>query len=155
MLGKLIDFTSSKPELVNKNSFSFCRYTLSVLIWLSLILQSKELVIFVTLVFGVSFLLTVKSAPMIMFFDWTFARIIKSPKILVDATDIRLAHLVAFIFGLINIVLLYTFPRIGWSTVFIFAIVKTISAFGYCPASKLRACLTKKGCCSIVKKCSF
>jgi len=65
----------------------------------------------------------------------------------------KFAHGLGTIFSLIIVLFLYFIHlKTGWILVAIFAILKTISAFGYCPASKIYSCMKKGGCCSISRK---
>ena len=44
-------------------------------------------------------------------------------------------------------------PVGGWYGLLAFCLLKTIAALGYCPASKLFACMQKGGCCALTRRC--
>lgn len=63
-----------KPVEIPNGSFNFCKYTISLMLWCSLVLQSKVIVLtcFVILVF--SALIKVKNAPLVFLYTNTFDR---------------------------------------------------------------------------------
>jgi hypothetical protein len=146
--------TQYKPVTVSKEGFAFCRLGLAILLWLSLILHLKPLLLFVFVMLLFAAILKVQKAPMILFYDWTIGRLRKSPGVILNESAMRFAHATGTFFCLVCIILLYFVnERIGWAGVFIFAVIKSVSAFGFCPASKLCECVTgNRGCCSFLKK---
>jgi hypothetical protein len=142
-----------KPVSISKNAFAFCRYTIAVLVWLSLIFQIKWLIILVFLILTLSAVLKIQKAPMIVFYNFIFGKVIKSKEEILNENAMSFAHTMGTILSLICLLFLYFINSyIGWIFVFAFAVLKTISAFGMCPASKLYECMGNKNCCAFVKK---
>jgi len=50
------------------------------------------------------------------------------------------------------LLLYFVNEQVGWIAVLIFALLKSISAFGFCPAAKLYECATNDSCCAFIKK---
>jgi|APSaa5957512622_1039677.scaffolds.fasta_scaffold93404_1 hypothetical protein len=96
----------------------------------------------------------VKNSPLVQLYSQSIEKIskLKSKKILVNEKAIRFAHIIGTIFSGICIIALLFRENIGWGIVFIFAIIKTISAVGICPASKLYDCMNSGSCCTFLKK---
>lgn len=141
---------------VSKGGFLFCRIGVMLIVWIGYFLGNKELILLSFIILLLSAISTVKFAPMIMFHDYTIGLFYKGKKEVLNVKAMRFAHTLGTIFAGICVILLYFGPeRIGWIVVLFFAIVKTISAVGFCPASKLYTCITKKGgCCALTsKKC--
>jgi hypothetical protein len=140
-----------KPVSISKASFAFCRYSMALMVWLSFFLKSEILLGFVLLIFLLNALLKVKRAPLIRLYDITVNRIKKAPEILVNEHSLFFAHSLAAVLSLICLVLVMTVhnDRI-WYSVLAFALLKTVSALGFCPASRLYECLLGDNCC--VKK---
>lgn len=142
-----------KPVSVSKAAFAFCRISLAVLIWLSLIFHSKSILLFVFFIFVLSAILKIKRAPMIYFYSQTIDRIFKSRDEVLNEHAMAFAHKTGSVFSFICLVLLFfVSEKVGWTAVFIFALLKSISAFGFCPASKLYECSTNDSCCAFAKK---
>ena len=137
-----------KPVSISKASFAFCRYSLAVLVWLSFLLMSKIILGVVCFIFLLSAIFKVKKAPMIKLYDYTFQRIHKRKEILVDENSIFFAHILGLFMAITCFVLVCIIHNnVIWYTVLAFSILKTISAFGFCPASKLYDCMLNGNCC--------
>jgi hypothetical protein len=145
--------TTIKPVSVSNGAFIFCRTSLAALLWISFIFQLKWLLIIVFLIFIFSAILKVRRAPMILFYTYTFNRILPSKKVMLDENAMRFVHFLGASMAFIALLFIYIiYAPIGWGFLFFFAILKTVSAFGYCPASKLYSCALSGGsCCSIIK----
>jgi hypothetical protein len=142
--------TRYKPVTISKEGFAFCRFGLTVILWLSLFFHSKLLLITVLLTLLLSAILKVQRAPMIVLYEQTAGRLRKSKEVVVNEAAMRFAHFTGAFFALVCLLLLeFANARSGWAAVFIFAIVKSISALGFCPASKLYECATGGSCCTI------
>jgi hypothetical protein len=138
---------------VPKAAFIFCRYSVAILVWLAFILKIRWLVVLVFVILALSAVLKVRRAPMILIYSWTVNKMFKSKEELLNEKAMRFAHTLGTIFALISIIFLYFGNiQIGWIIVFVFAIIKTISAFGFCPASKLYSCSTNGSCCAFLKR---
>ena len=66
-----------------------------------------------------------------------------------DVTAMRFAHGTGALLGLGVLAAILRHPRGGWVALACFCALKTVSALGFCPASKLFACLRKGGCCAL------
>jgi hypothetical protein len=142
-----------KPVSISNASFAFCRFSIAVLVWLSFILSSKEVLAVVCAVFLFSAIFKVKRAPMILLYDYTFQRFHPRKEVLVDQNSIFFAHMLGLALALTCFILVYTFPGSKiWYSVLAFAILKTVSALGFCPASKLYECTLNGNCCVNRKK---
>lgn len=142
-----------KPVSVSKSAFIFCRYGIAILIWLSLILRLKLLLIVTFFIFLLSFLFKVKRSPMIWLYEYTINYLFPSKEEWLNEHAMRFAHLMGAVLNGICLILLYGVnDRAGWIAVFIFALLKSISAFGFCPAGKLYECATNDSCCRFIKK---
>ncbi len=142
-----------KPVVIPSAAFAFCRYSMAILIWLSLFLHSKYLLVFVLIIFLLSAIFKIKKSPMILLYSYTVNKIIKSKDEILNEHAMRFAHLAGSFFSLICLLLLFFVnEKAGWIAVFIFALLKTVSVFGFCPASKLYECATNDSCCAFIKK---
>jgi len=142
-----------KPVSVSKAAFAFCRYTIAILIWLALILKNKPLILLVFAILALSAILKIKRAPLILFYTYTINKIFPSKNELLEEKAMRFAHTLGTTLALICIIFLYLInEKVGWIIVLIFAILKTISALGYCPASKMYSCMMSGGCCALTKR---
>lgn len=140
-----------KPVTISKASFAFCRFSIAVLVWLSFFFTSKAILALVFLIFLFSAVLKVKNAPMIRLYDITFQRFHKNKKVMVDENSIFFAHIVGLTMSLLCFVLVCSISVNSiWFVVLGFAVLKTVSALGFCPASKLYDCSINGNCC--VKK---
>ena len=137
-----------KPVSIAKNSFAFCRYGVAILVWLSFIFHSVVILEITAFIFLLSALLKVQRAPFIVLGNLTLNKVKKSPEILVNENAIFFAHCVGFLFSGFCIVIVYTVHGSGaWFSVLAFAVLKSISAFGFCPASRLYDCALNGNCC--------
>lgn len=137
-----------KPVTISKASFAFCRFSIAVLVWLAFLLNSKILLGIVCLIFLLSAILKVKNAPMIRLYDLTFQRFHNRVEVMVDENSIFFAHMVGLTMSLLCFVLVCTITsNLVWYVVLGFATLKTISALGFCPASKLYDCSINGNCC--------
>ena len=137
---------------VSIGGFIFCRYSIAILIWLAYIFAVKELMVATFIILFLSALLTVKRAPMILLYTYTIDKIFKSKNEFLDLRAMRFAHSLGAILSLIALGLLYGgFEQVGWTFTLVFALLKTVSALGFCPASKLFGCVTDDACCTFIK----
>ena len=142
-----------KPVSIPNGAFIFCRYTIAVLLWTTLIFHLKWLVLVVFLILSFSALLKIKRAPLIVLYSYTVNLLIKSKEVMLDENAMRFMHTLAALLALICIVLLYFVNDLaGWIFLLMFATLKTVSALGYCPATKLYSCVLSSGsCCAFIK----
>jgi len=145
--------TKYKPVSVSKSAFAFCRYSIAILVWLSLILKIKWLLVVVFLVLALSAILKIEKAPFILLYKYTIGKIVKSKEEILNENAMRFAHTMGTVLSLICLLFLYFVNvDLGWIFVLVFAVLKTISALGVCPASKLYECMGNKTCCAFAKK---
>ncbi len=145
--------TKYKPISVPKTAFAFCRYSVAVLVWISFILKIKWILIVVLLILAISALLKIQKAPLVLLYQYTVNKIIKSKEEILNEHAMKFAHTMGTILCLLCLIFLYFVnENIGWGLTFLFAILKTISAVGMCPASKLYDCMGNKNCCAFIKK---
>ncbi len=140
---------------IPKASFNFCRYSIALIVWISFIFKIKILLVIVFLISIFSAIFTIKRAPLIYIYSNTIGKIFKSKNEFLSIASMRFAHsLCSFISGICVIILYFGNESVAWALVGIFAILKTISAIGLCPASKIYSCATNKNstCCSFLKK---
>jgi hypothetical protein len=79
----------------------------------------------------------------------------KSKNEILNVKAMRFAHILGSILSGACVVLLYSgLNYAGWILTGILAVMKTISALGFCPASKLYVCMSSGGCCSLSRKIS-
>jgi hypothetical protein len=70
----------------------------------------------------------------------------------VDRCGLRFAHILGTTLGVVCVALLYAVGgRVGWGAVLVFAVLKTVSAVGLCPASRLYSCMAGGKCCAFLK----
>jgi hypothetical protein len=138
---------------VESAGFAFCRWGVMILVWIALIFHIKLLIVLSFFILLLSAIIGIKNAPMIFLYRYTFGKIFKSKYELLNVRAMRFAHILGSLLSLACVILLYFGnENIGWVVVWVFAIMKTISALGFCPASKLYVCMSKGGCCSFSKK---
>ena len=149
---------STKMAVVPKKAFTFCRFIICILLWLSTILLFFDIkwVIFIPFVIMLlSGILTVKRAPLIVLYKVLFDRDNKSETDVLNVNSIRFSHYVGATFSLIVILFLYVFKvnLVAYIFIGILTVLQTTAAFGYCSAQKLYECLVLgNNCCNLGKK---
>lgn len=133
--------------IVQKNAFVFCRYSVAAMIWLSLLLQNAWVLLAVFVILLLSALLTVRRAPMILLWTWTLGRIVPSEEVALDVDGMRFAHGLGAALALAALAMVWHDNPFAWWFVVFFALLKTTSALGWCPAEKLYRCLLQEGGC--------
>lgn len=148
---EVISMANIKAVKISKGAYAFCRYTIALMLWLSIILRLKELVLAAFIILLLSVILKVKRAPLIVIYTYTIDRIFPSGNVIVDEKGIRFAHTVGAVVSLICLILLYFGnPVSGWIMTVFLAILKTSAAFGFCSALKLYQCVNGGGnCCRV------
>jgi protein-S-isoprenylcysteine O-methyltransferase Ste14 len=143
-------FAKSKLEEIDLNALTFCKWASALIIWTAIILGNYYILLIILINFLLSVLFSVKNSPIVLIYTYTFGLVIKKRIGTIDIQDFRFVHLIAFVFCIISIVPLFFGNNLWfWIPAIMFAILKTITALGYCPASKLRSCLLNNGgkCC--------
>lgn len=150
--------TKYQMATVPKKGFAFCRYTIALLLWLTVILlffNIKWMIFIPFTIMVLSGILTVKRAPLIMLYKVIFDRDGKGETDVLNVSSIRFSHYVGSVFCIIIILFLYVvkIDIVAYIFLGILTILQTIAAFGYCSAQKLYECLVLgKNCCNLGKK---
>ena len=143
-----------EPEIVQipRPAFAFCRISLTVLLWLALLLHQTWLVGAVFLILASSAILKVHRSPMIVFYSRTILRLRPTEHFeFLDVAAMRFAHGLGAGLALATWLTLVLRPAAGWWLLLGFCVLKTVSACGFCPASRLFVCLRKGGCCALTR----
>jgi len=137
---------------VQRNAFIFCRYTVAALIWSSLIFRTIWPLVAALVILALSALLKVHRAPLVWLYTQTLGRAIKSRDVVIDVRGMRVAHTMGTVLALIGVTLIWRESPVAWYFVALFAVLKTLSAVGLCPAYKLYGCVKGGGCCALTGK---
>ncbi|MCP4024362.1 MAG: DUF4395 domain-containing protein [Desulfobacteraceae bacterium] len=142
-----------QPVSISKGSFAFCRWSLTAIVWAGFLFQSKALIALSFFLLLFSAILTIKYAPLIQLFT-LLEHLLSFPKqiIMLDKKSMRFAHGLGSILSGLCLILLYLDFKFAWECVLVFAIMKSISAFGICPAEKLYNCIHDNNCCSFIRR---
>jgi protein-S-isoprenylcysteine O-methyltransferase Ste14 len=143
---------SMGPEVVQvpKLAFAFCRISLTVLLWLALALNQVWLVAALFCILLVSVLLKVHRSPMVQLYQQTVLRVFPSSgDAFLDVPAMRFAHGLGALMSLAVTLTMLAAPTAGWYCLAALCVIKTISAVGFCPASKLFVCMRNGGCCAL------
>ena len=150
--------TKYQMATVPKKGFAFCRYTIAILLWFTVILvffNIKWIIFIPFIIMLLSGILTVRRAPLIMLYKVLFDREGKGETDVLNVSSIRFSHFVGSFFCIIIILFLYVvkIDIVAYVFLGILTILQTIAAFGYCSAQKLYECLVLgKNCCNLGKK---
>lgn len=99
---------------------------------------------------ALSAILRVDRSPMVLLYRKTLGMLYPPVSFeFMDVTAMRFAHGSGAVLGSCVLAVMAFHPRAGWVSLACFCVLKTISAFGFCPASKLFVCLRKGGCCAL------
>ena len=148
----------TQMAIIPKKAFAFCRFTICILFWITSILlffDIKWMIFIPFIIMLLSGILTVKRAPLIIFYKVLFDRRNKSETDVLNVNSIRFSHYVGATFSFVVILFLYVFKIdiIAYIFVCILTLLQTIAAFGYCSAQKLYECLVLgNNCCNLGKK---
>ena len=148
----------TQMAIVPKKAFAFCRFTICILFWITLVLlffNIKWMIFVPFIIMFLSGILTVRKAPLIILYKLIFDREGKGETDVLNVKSIRFSHYVGAFFSLIVILFLYVFKIdiVAYIFVIILTILQTIAAFGYCSAQKLYECLVLgNNCCNLGKK---
>lgn len=143
----------STDVFISKTGFAVCRYGVAALVWYSVIDKTPYGLIAAFLILGISALFGVANSPLILL-TVAFEKILKkeSPKVPLFRKGIRFAHIAGTTIGGIALFIWYFFPTAGWIITICFALLKSVSAIGLCPAERLYRCVTSDSCCTFLKK---
>lgn len=133
-------------------AFAFCRFSLTGALWLALLLHNIWLVVAVFVIVVVSVISKVQYSPMVQLYEQTLLRLFPAQSyVALDVPAMRFAHTSGALMALGVIFTLLLAPGAGWYALAGFCMIKTISAIGFCPASKLFVCLRNGGCCALTR----
>lgn len=144
-----------KPVTVSNGAFNFCKYTMALLLWISIVFHLKLLVALVFCILILSAILKVKKSPLVLIYTYTVEKQFPSKKIVLDEKAICFAHKVGAVMSGIALIFLYLIhPLTGWIITAALAVLKSSAAMGFCGAAKLYSCLNNPNgqCCRIGKK---
>ncbi len=141
-----------KPVTIPSHAFVFCRYSIALLVWLAWALHSAWCLGAAALILALSAALKVQRAPLIVLYSQTLLRLYKSPEEIVDETAMRFAHVLGAFLAGVCLLSVFLKPELGWRFTLLFALLKSVSALGFCPATRLFGCATNTTCCPITKK---
>lgn len=142
-----------KPIAISKNAFVFCRVGVAIIVWLGFFMRAPEFIYLSFFILSTSAILKIRRAPMIWLYTNTIDVFVKnSKKEIVSERAMRFAHTLGSALSGFCSWLLYIDWHYAWGLVLIFAILKTISASGFCPASKIYQCATNGKCCRFKMK---
>lgn len=134
---------------VNKKAVGFCKYSLALLFWLSVLFQSFWPLLVALILLVMSAMVGVDKAPLV----WLYHRILKkAPKNeYINFHSMRFAHVVAAIFAAISLLLFFARWMIAFDIVVVgVAFLQTAASFGYCSAQKLYECVVcNQNCCNL------
>lgn len=134
---------------VRRSSFLFCRVSLTLLLWSAVALRSTATLALVFALLALSAALTVTRAPLVRLGDRLFA---PGATVLLDLDGMRFAHGLGAGFVGACLGLIWTGAPYAWTAAAAFALVKTSSMLGFCPAERAYRCVAREGCCSFLKK---
>ena len=146
---------SMRPEVarIPRPAFAFCRISLTLLLWLALWLHDVWLVVAVFCILTLSVILKVQRSPMVQLYQQTVLRVFPTWHYeLLDVPAMRFAHGMGAVMSLGVILAMLAAPPVGWYCLLAFCVIKTVSAFGFCPASKLFVCMKNGGCCALTRQ---
>lgn len=138
--------------IVQRNAFIFCRYGVAALIWVALLTQSIGVLLAVFAILLLSALFSVRRAPMIVLWNHTLGRTFPSDEEVLDVAAMRFAHGLGAMMALIGLSMVWHGNPFAWWFVAAFAVLKTTSALGWCPAYRLWGCMKAGGCCALTGK---
>jgi protein-S-isoprenylcysteine O-methyltransferase Ste14 len=145
---------SMGPETVRvpAPAFAFCRISLTAMLWAALLFHVVWPVAAVFLILAASVILKVQRSPMIQLYQQTVLRLFPARgSAWLDVPAMRFAHAAGALMALAVLVALLLAPAAGWTCLAVFCMIKTVAAFGFCPASKLFVCMRNGGCCALTK----
>jgi hypothetical protein len=144
-----------KLVTVPHNAFNFCKWSVSIMLWVALFLRLPWLIAVVFIFLVLSALFKIQRAPLIWLYGQTIEKILPSKPEVLDENAMRFAHTLGAFLAICALGLLSINITAGWVFVFFYAIVKTAGVLGFCAAQKLYSCATNgnsKTCCKILKR---
>jgi len=141
-----------KPVEVSAHGFAFCRWGITLLVWLALVPGFSKVLWVVTVILSLSALLKVRNAPMIWLHRVTVGRFISSPTIVLDEYAMAFAHSLGANMSLACCLAWIFAPHpIALGATLLLCIAKTAGALGHCSGVKLYQCMQSETCCRFMK----
>lgn len=139
---------------VKKQSVAFCKYVTAMLIWAAILFRSPIPIYIVFVLMAVSAVTGVHRAPLVVFFNITFAKHIHTDEVYINMHSMRFAHIVGCVFCILSVISYFFLPLVVTLIITaVFAVLQTIASFGYCSAQKLYECVVcNSNCCRFGKK---
>lgn len=127
------------PVKISRNGFFFAGIVQAVIVWASLIFRMKSLLFILFVILALSAVLSIKNNPLILVYKVTLEKIrfIKDKEIIIDDSAMKFAQAMRAVICMICAIFVYYDGLTAWGFVMVFAVVKTISACGYCPGEKI------------------
>lgn len=126
-------------KTIPKNALWFNRSVIALLIWASFVFRVELFLIIVVGLLFLDALLKFSASPLVLLYTHTFAKLFPGGDMNVNEKALRFASSLGVLLSTLCLILVYFLPWIGWWTVLGFAILKTISALGFCPGEALYA----------------
>ncbi len=146
-------FLKGNPSTpISNYEFLFCRISLTLLVWASFLWKIELLSILVFVLLFLSVVFRIGHSPMILLYRYTIWKFLPGKQTLLSINAMRLAHAIGASLLFISLVVLsFVNTEIGWLCILGFALIKSISALGFCPVAKLYTC-AGSGCCPFFKR---
>lgn len=143
----------STDVFVSKAGFAVCRYGVAGLVWYSVIDKTPYGLVAAFFVLSISALFGVEKSPLILLTQ-AIEKVLKkeSSKVPLFRKGIRFAHTAGTTISVIALLVWYFSSTAGWIVTICFALLKSVSAIGLCPAERLYRCATSDSCCTFMKK---
>ncbi|GEM_PF-3950274 len=129
---------------ISKNALLLNRITIGLLAWISYFFQSSLAITIIFFLLLLSTILGFKKAPIIYFYQKIFDRFISSAREDVDVHAMKFVFAMGTVFSGICLFMVYFDAGTAWKIIFIFALLKTVNVFGYCPGEKIYAYFKKQ-----------
>ncbi len=144
---------SIEPVSVSEGGFTTCKYSVAVILIAALIFPVVRvpLVALSTFILMLSAILGVENAPMVKLYDVTFGNIFKTKAVMLDRKGMRFAHSLGAVLNGVTLLFLVLAPSVGFILLIATAVLKSISAVGYCSGLKLYQCMNSDTCCGTTK----
>ncbi len=149
-----------QPVTISEGGFTTCKYSVAVILLLAIFAPmvfpiaglriGLVALSFVILVF--SALLGVERAPMIVLFDLTLGRFVKTKPVMLDRGGMRFAHTLGAVLNGVTLLFLILAPTVGFVLLLATAALKSVSAVGFCSGLKLYQCMNNDDCCKVMKR---
>ncbi|MHB1485705.1 MAG: DUF4395 family protein [Saccharofermentanales bacterium] len=138
---------------VNRQSVMFCKYIIAGLLWIAVLTLSVIPVYIVLVIMLVSALTGVRNAPLVKFYDITFAKRFHVDEEYINMHSMRFAHIVGVVISSLTLAFFYLqLPVLALSFAILQAVLQTIAGLGYCSAQKLYECVVcNSNCCRFGK----